>query len=169
MEGLCEENYNDVHDIYVDYNKIKSVEILENCGWLKNFRVLGLKGNALEKIPVYAIKNNLEKNLHALKIYLSENPWYCDCKFGPRLLSLLLKYETIIVDKEKIVCANIYGSRLMDLTRNDLCQIDDIDPFKILCYLFGILIILLIVNLIYDYYNYKTYGKLPWIAIKAPL
>lgn len=175
LQGLCEDHYKEVHDVYADYNKIRDVEILENCVWFEDFRVLSLRGNYLEKIPVYAIRNNLDKNLHALKIYLSENPWHCSCKFGPRLLSLSIKYETI-VDKDKIICSNvkndaeIYGNRLLDMTRNDLCQVDEeYDPFEILSILFAVLIVLLFANLLYDYYNYKKYGKLPWIAIKTPL
>lgn len=175
LEGLCNGSLKEVHDIYADHNQIRKVSSLEKCDWFDNFRVLSLRGNLLEKIPVYVFRNNLEKNLNAMKIFLSDNPWLCSCQFGHRLLSLSLEHDTVI-DKDQIVCLSeqndpdVYGSNLLELSRNEMCQINDVplDIFEILSIVFGVLIVLLMSNLVYDYYNYKTYGKLPWIVIKAP-
>jgi hypothetical protein len=109
----------------VDYNQIKNVAALENCEWFDSFRVLSLKGNLLEKIPVYVFRNNLEKNYNAMKIFLSDNPWHCSCQFGHRLLSLSLEHDTVI-DKEQIIClseqnnADVFGYPLLDLSRYDI-------------------------------------------------
>lgn len=42
--------YRLVHDIYLDYNQIQSIEVLESFDWLENFRVFSLKGNYLTKV-----------------------------------------------------------------------------------------------------------------------
>lgn len=90
IDALCFQNstYNDVHDIYLEYNQIRDVTVLDNCHWFENFRVLNLKGNLIERIPVFAFINSFEKSLHATKLLLSENNWICSCRFLPRLLKV---------------------------------------------------------------------------------
>ncbi|CRK92953.1 CLUMA_CG006521, isoform A [Clunio marinus] len=129
LNMLCTRNstYNDVHDIYLDYNEITDVSVLDNCEWFLKFRILSLKGNKLETIPNYAFKNSFEKSHHAMKLYLSDNPWLCSCRLQPRLLKLCQKYE-LIVDQKRMFCLSkkndddIYGRPLMELTKTDVCK-----------------------------------------------
>lgn len=192
---LCIRNstYNGIHDIYLDYNQISDVTVLDNCEWWEeleffsrkltfnfffrflNFRVLSLKGNLLEKIPNYAFRNSFEKSHHAVKLYLSENPWLCNCRLQPRLLKLCQKYK-LIIDQNKIQCLSeknekeIYGRNLMQLRVDDVCKEKgfNLNVFEILSIVFVILIFLILVNLVYDYYLYKHYGKLPYIVLHTP-
>lgn len=178
LNMLCTRNstYNNVLDIYLDYNQINDASVLDNCEWFNNFRVLSLKGNMLERIPNYAFRNSFEKSQHAMKLYLSENPWLCNCRLQPRLLKLCQKYD-LIVDQKQIRClsdkneANTYGRLLMELTRNDVCQVKEfpLNPYEIMSVVFSALILLLFFNLLYDYYLYKKYGKLPWIVLNSSL
>lgn len=178
LNMLCTRNstYNNVLDIYLDYNQISDASVLDNCEWFNNFRVLSLKGNQLERIPNYAFRNSFEKSQHAMKLYLSENPWLCNCRLQPRLLKLCQKYE-LIVDQKQIRCLsdknepNIYGRFLMKLTKNDVCQVNEfpLNPYEMMSIIFSVLILLLMLNLLYDYYLYKKYGKLPWIVLNCPL
>lgn len=176
LNMLCTRNstYNNVHDIYLDYNEINDASVLDNCEWFSNFRVLSLKGNLLERIPNYAFRNSFEKSQHAMKLYLSENPWLCNCRLQPRLLKLCQKYE-LITDQKQIRCLSdknepdIYGRLLMELTKNDVCKDDrfPLNPYEIMSIVFLVLIFLLFINLLYDYYLYKNYGKLPWIVLNT--
>lgn len=176
LNMLCTRNstYNHVHDIYLDYNEINDASVLDNCEWFSNFRVLSLKGNLLERIPNYAFRNSFEKSQHAMKLYLSENPWLCSCRLQPRLLKLCQKYE-LITDQKQIRCLSdknepdIYGRLLMELTKNDVCKDDGfpLNIYEIMSIVFSALIFLLFVNLLYDYYLYKNYGKLPWIVLNS--
>lgn len=175
MDALCVKNstYNEVHDIYLDYNQIKSTAVLENCVWFEKFRVLSLKGNQLERIPSYAFRNSFEKSQHATKLYLSDNPWLCSCRLQPRVQTLCMQYE-IIVDQKQILCLSekndkdIFGRPLMELSLNDVCKEKEfpLDQYEIMSIIFTILIILLFTNFLYDYYHYRNYGKLPWFVIK---
>lgn len=49
--------YKHVHDIYLDYNHIRSIDILESDrsseDWLQTFRIFSLKGNKLTKVSVF--------------------------------------------------------------------------------------------------------------------
>lgn len=49
--------YKDVHDIYLDYNHIQSIDILESDrsseDWLQTFRIFSLKGNKLTKVKFF--------------------------------------------------------------------------------------------------------------------
>lgn len=42
--------YTKVQDLYIDYNQIKSIDVLEGAPWLFKFRVLSLTGNKLTKV-----------------------------------------------------------------------------------------------------------------------
>lgn len=42
--------YMKVDDLYLDNNKIKSIEALEGSNWLKHFRVFSLRGNKLTEV-----------------------------------------------------------------------------------------------------------------------
>lgn len=178
LNMLCTRNstYNKVIDIYLDYNHIADASVLDNCEWFLKFRVLSLKGNLLERIPNYAFKNSFEKSQHAIKLYLSENPWLCNCRLQPRLLKLCQKYE-LIVDQKQIRCLSdknekhIFGRSLMELTKKEVCEVTQfpLNPYEILSVVFAFLIFLLMVNLLYDYYVYKNYGKLPWVVMHTKL
>lgn len=178
LTQLCTKNstYFNVIDMYLDNNEIREVSVLDNCEWFLHFRMLSLKGNLLEKIPTYAFRNSFEKSHHATKLYLSENPWLCTCRLQPRLLKLAQKYE-MIVDQKQIRCLSesnekeIHGRALMELTKNDVCKQREfpLNPYEIMSIVFAVLIFLLFMNLAYDYYLYKHYGKLPWIVLNSSL
>lgn len=176
LNQLCTRNstYNNVHDMYLDSNEIADVSVLENCVWFLNFRVLSLRGNLLEKIPNYAFRRSFEKSHHAIRLHLSENPWLCSCKLQPRLLKLCQKYE-LIVDQKQIRCLSerneeeIYGKFLMELKQTDVCKVTSfpLNVYEILSIIFSILITLILLNLLYDYYMYRKYGKLPYIVLHS--
>lgn len=178
LDALCFKNstYTNVHDIYLDYNQISDAAVLDNCAWFEGFRVLSLKGNLLQRIPVFAFVNSFEKSQHATKLYLSENPWICSCRFMPRILKLCQKYK-LIIDQKKIRCQNekndpeINGRFLMDLTKTDVCKTKKVllNNYEIASIIFSVLIVIIAVNFAVDYYRYKYYGKLPWIVLNSPL
>lgn len=46
-------HYQNVREIYLDNNQIKSVNILEGSDWINNFGVLNLRGNQLKQVTVF--------------------------------------------------------------------------------------------------------------------
>lgn len=168
--------YRQVYDVYLDNNRVQSIDVLEAGFWLNNFRVLSLKGNKLTRLPVYALDSALERNAHAARLYLSLNPWICDCKFTMKFRELLMKYHTIIRDSHNITCKYIEGdenfmTEVLTLERNDVCKLpkeSKILPLDLLNGVLASLIVLILGKLAYDYYHYRKSGRLPWIVTKLP-
>jgi hypothetical protein len=177
LDALCFKNstYTTVTDIYLDYNRISDAMVLDSCAWFQQYRVLSLRGNQLEVIPVFGFFNSFEKKDHVDRLFLSENPWHCSCMFGPRLLKLCQKFNKLIPDSTEIKCNNpknsreINGRPIMSITVLEICKIPtSLNICDILSIVFAILIVLVSVNFLIDYYRYKNYGKLPWIVLNTP-
>lgn len=177
LEPLRTLNYKKVQDLFVDYNQIKSLDNLEGAPWLNNFRVLSLRGNKLTKLVYHVIDNALERNRAALELYLSNNPWRCDCIFTPHFQDLIVKYKRLVKDANNITCKYLEGDRnfglsVITLDRGDVCVTNTsssaIKPIDILNIVMASLIVFIFVKLAYDYYHYKKYSKLPWFVTKLP-
>ncbi|XP_005186576.2 protein singed wings 2 [Musca domestica] len=169
-------HYRYVVDVHLDNNRIESIDVLEGGYWLEHFRLLSLRNNKMRKIPVYALDNALEDNANANLLLLSMNPWHCSCKFAMRFREIVIKYGDIMRDSGNITCKYIQDgeekkSRLMTLTREDVCKPKDESKIHILDWVNGLLaalILLILGKLGYDYYYYKNYGRVPWIVMKLP-
>ncbi|KRT85353.1 hypothetical protein AMK59_825, partial [Oryctes borbonicus] len=172
--------YREVTDLYIDHNSIRSIDLLEGSYWLRNFRVLSLKGNKLTEIPTYAMDNALQQNPNmpnAIMLYLGSNPWRCDCVFTPSFQEdILFKYESQIQDIFDVRCSYVEGDEnsmasIVQLSRSSICQLPDDYSIRALDMLNGVLaslIVLVLGKLAYDYYYFKKTGKLPWIVTKMP-
>ncbi|XP_031627782.1 protein singed wings 2 isoform X1 [Contarinia nasturtii] len=167
--------YGSVHDIYLDFNHISTIEILENDNFLERFRAFSLKGNRLKKLPVYLLNNALERNHHADSWYLSENPWRCECDFMLKFQDLLQSHRSVIKDASEIQCIKHDGDNtilypVLALKRHDICISTEhtIQPIDMLNVVLATLIIFIICKLTYDYYNFRVRGHLPWIVTKIP-
>lgn len=127
-------------------------------------------------MPVYLLNNALEHNHQASALYLSENPWRCECVFTFRFQELLQRHRELIKDVSDIRCehlnddGNIIRDSVLALKRNDICKIDEpaIRPIDWLNIVLAILIVSIVSKLSYDYYYYRKYGRLPWIVTKMP-
>lgn len=172
------QNYTKVQDMYLDFNQIKTIDMLEGAPWLHRFRVLSLRGNKLTKLTYHMIDNALEKNSFAVEIYLSNNPWRCDCSFTPVFHDLILKYKTLVKDAFNITCKYLEGDKnfglsVIKLNRGDVCVTNRssdefLKPIDVLNIVLASLIVFIFAKLAYDYYHYKKYSQLPWFVTKLP-
>lgn len=118
----------------------------------------------------------MEKNHNVVQLFLSHNPWRCDCLFTMRFQELLRKYNTVIKDAMDVTCKYIegddnFGAQVLSLTRSDVCKLSTeykVQPLDLLNGVLGALIILVLGKLGYDYYHYRKSGRLPWIVTKMP-
>lgn len=62
--------YRDVTDLYIDHNLIHTIDLLEGSFWLRNFRVLSLKGNNLSEVvsPLRLICTEFNLNCFNFKV-----------------------------------------------------------------------------------------------------
>lgn len=65
--------YREVTDLYMDHNLVRSIDLLEGSYWLRNFRVLSLKGNKL--IEVGRSKSLIRDHLFILTCSYPLTPW----------------------------------------------------------------------------------------------
>lgn len=106
-------------------------------------------------------------------VYLSENPWTCDCSFTPRFQKLLVQYESLMLDARNVTCKherdNVFsGALIRTLTLSELCKQEKPNIFNIANIIMIVLIILILSKLAYDYFHYKHNGKVPWIVTMLP-
>ncbi|XP_030751585.1 protein singed wings 2 [Sitophilus oryzae] len=170
--------YRNVLDIYLDNNKLTNIHVLEGSHWLTNFRVFSLRNNQIEELPTYALDDAFKRNPNmpdAVRLNLGGNPWRCNCVFMPRFKEMLQKYAPQIKDIRDIRCAEDSENSLvpiMDLSRSSVChsptEYTVQEALDLLNVVLGLLIILILGKLAYDYYNFKKTGKLPWIVTKMP-
>lgn len=125
---------------------------------------------------MYLLHNALDRNSNAVKLFLSVNPWTCDCIFTLRFQELLQRFHLVIKDAANITCKYIegdenFGAKVLELRRGDLCKLTKeykIQPLDLLNGVLGSLIILVLGKLAFDYYHYRKSGRLPWIVSKLP-
>lgn len=169
--------YRGVIDLYIDNNLIESIVQLEGSRWMDGFRLLSLRGNRLTDLPTYALENVLQHNGNAVSLYLGNNPWRCDCHFTPGFQDLLIRYTTLVKDINDIKCSYVnenenFGKIIRDLKRTEICITSDeeflLHPIDILNIILALLIFLIIVKVLYDYWSFRKTGKLPWIVTKIP-
>ncbi|KAE8742601.1 hypothetical protein FOCC_FOCC011896 [Frankliniella occidentalis] len=165
-----------VLDVYLDDNQVESIADLEGSPWLANFRVLSLRANKLEQLPTYALDNALERNDHVVRVYLGLNPWRCDCQFTPTFQELLAKYKPLIQDWDDIRCAAVEGDdnsmkKIHALSRRAVCREEGeprVSALDLLNAALGVSLAAVLAKLAFDFWRYRRYGRLPWIATKLP-
>ncbi|XP_031354438.1 protein singed wings 2 isoform X2 [Photinus pyralis] len=171
--------YKDVQDLDLDNNFIDSIEDLEGSYWFSHFRVLSLRNNQLVQVPTYALDNALQQNPNmpeAVRLFLGENPWKCDCSFIPSFQDLLRKYQSQVEDIADVKCSPPESDKkspamIITLSRSAVCRLPNDYAVNALDMVNGILaslIILILGKLAYDYYHFKRTGRLPWIVTKIP-
>lgn len=125
---------------------------------------------------MYLLNNALERNHQATALYLSDNPWHCECTFTFRFQEFLQRHRELIKDLNDIRCiyvdddGNVLRKSVLALKRHEICEIDDpaMKPIDQLNIVMAILIVLIVSKLSYDYYYYRKSGRLPWIVTKMP-
>lgn len=126
-------------------------------------------------MTAYLLENALERNHQVHALYLSENPWHCECIFTLRFQELLQAHRSIIKDFSDIRCefinpdGEIATDSVLALNRGDVCVLpteNSIQPIDLLNAIMAALILFIIFKLIYDYYHYRKSGRLPWLVTK---
>ncbi|XP_043460712.1 protein singed wings 2 isoform X2 [Leptopilina heterotoma] len=167
--------YKRVLDLYLDYNLVETVSLLDGSYWLENFRLLSLRNNKLTDLPTYALEHVLPHSINSARLYLGNNPWRCDCLFTPGFQDFLIRFANLVKDINDIRCSSDAdenaNKQIRELKRTEVCVTPDDDywlPLDILNIILAFLIFLVIGKLLYDYWCFKRTGKLPWIVTKIP-
>ncbi|XP_051164188.1 protein singed wings 2 isoform X2 [Leptopilina boulardi] len=167
--------YKRVLDLYLDFNLVETVSLLDGSYWLENFRLLSLRNNKLTDLPTYALEHVLPHSINSARLYLGNNPWRCDCLFTPGFQDFLIRFANLVKDINDIRCSGDASEnshkQIRELKRTEICISPDYNywlPLDILNIILALLIFLVIGKLLYDYWCFKRTGKLPWIVTKIP-
>lgn len=90
-----------------------------------------------------------------------------------------MKYHTVIKDSSSISCKYVEDEfedelakpLVLSLKYGDVCTLPPdykVLPLDLLNIVLATLIVMVLGKLAYDYYHYRKFGKLPWIATKLP-
>ncbi|KAF8763701.1 slit homolog 3 protein-like [Argiope bruennichi] len=156
--------WSDVSFLYLNNNIIDSVKGLEGNWLLKNLVALHLSNNRLTEIPIHILEQIRGGLLDEL--YLSGNPWTCDCNTVRFQAWLQDNYRTVR-NFDGICCSadsGIYANLpIYRLKKSQLCpqQVQLVNPLDIVNGLMGVIIVIIFVKLSYDYWLQKRTGKLP--------
>jgi len=165
--------------LHLNNNTIDSLSGLAGTKILKNLVALNIAYNRLREIPHYI----LDQLSHLDELYLSENPWNCECKTVVFQKWLQQHFKTV-KDVYNIRCAasghnnhmkpknGLYSGLeshkfsnkiLLRIPKSELCSqpSEPIEVFDIINWLLASLILIIVVKLIYDYFWQKRTGKLP--------
>jgi len=171
MLDMSRQNYLEITSLILSHNNIESLGT--KLLGLKLHRSFRADHNLLTDIPFdfSLLLQKYDQNA----ISLGSNPWVCTCNAEITGTSLQEK----IHDVNDIVCADgsvpdtIVGRKLLDVSYSVLCPRSQKAEerelvLKVVCGILTFLIILTISKLLYDYWNYRQRGKLPWIVYRMP-
>ncbi|XP_049304960.1 protein toll-like [Bactrocera dorsalis] len=109
--------YSNVSQLNASYNKITDINITQLP---PNLTVLDLRNNRLKSLNDEFLRTYLNDSTTLQFLYLSENPWYCDCS-AQQLLYTIRTNRTRIPDIDQLLCENLQNVTLLTANLTELC------------------------------------------------
>ncbi|XP_054087095.1 protein toll-like [Zeugodacus cucurbitae] len=141
--------YANVTRLYAAHNRLEN---LQSAHLPPQLEVLDVRNNSLARLSDSFIQYFLNESATLQQLYLSENPWLCDCG-AKQLLNAVRTHRNRIPDVELLACANLENTSLLQARHEDVCVPESVHSAWLL---FGIsLVIIVFISLIALYYKYK--------------
>ncbi|XP_018783255.1 PREDICTED: protein toll-like [Bactrocera latifrons] len=110
--------YGNVSQLNASYNEITNISLAQLP---TNLTVFDLRNNHLKSLDDEFLRIYLNNSAQLQFLYLSENPWFCDCT-TQNLLYTIRTHRTRIPDVEQLICAYQQNVTLLTANVSELCQ-----------------------------------------------
>ena len=141
---------NSLHSLWLDNNKIQNISMNAFVG-LHNLKNISLHRNDIETLSAEAfdhtlalnnltlqgnhlveiiLENFLTKNPNLTRLTLSENPWSCNCSFGPDFQKWIQTNIQIIEDALGIECNGNFSKEIGNISTNVITSSESIENGK---------------------------------------
>ncbi|XP_054087014.1 protein toll-like [Zeugodacus cucurbitae] len=124
-------------------------------------RSLDLRTNQLERLSESFLRAYLNESAILTSLYLSDNPWLCDCSTELLLYTLRI-HRSRIPDIEELFCANLPNVTLANVTFTDICVVSSSSWTLLAQVVASFLVILTLLTCIALYYKYELELKI-WL------
>ncbi|XP_049308705.1 protein toll-like [Bactrocera dorsalis] len=153
--------YANVSKLYASNNQITNISLLELP---TDLTVLDLRNNRLKSLCADFLRVFFNESTKLQSLYLSANPWICDCA-SQQLLYTVRAHRQRIPDVEQLRCDNKPNVTLLTASLSELCQVED--NVKRYQYIFAAittaaLIIIIFLLIIVLFFKYKLQVKI-WL------
>jgi len=164
-------NYINLRSLILSYNKLSTIDM--KLFKLKLDRAFKADHNVLTELP-YDFSQLLQ-NFDTKNVTLGHNQWMCACHAEITSTGLQRKIQ----DQKEVTCAegsepdSIIGRSIKEVEHALLCppskKVEQEElALKAVCVVLASLIIIILTKLLYDYWQYRHRGKLPWIVYRMP-
>ncbi|XP_050319501.1 protein toll-like [Bactrocera neohumeralis] len=109
--------YGNVSQLNASYNKITNISVAQLP---TNLTVLDLRNNRLNSLDDEFLRTYLNDSTKLEFLYLSENPWFCDCS-AQQLLYTIRTHRARIPDADHLLCVNQPNVTLLKANVRELC------------------------------------------------
>ncbi|XP_054087363.1 protein toll-like isoform X2 [Zeugodacus cucurbitae] len=110
--------YTQVTRLYAAYNQLTRVQPTRLP---PNLTVLDVRGNKLEHLSNDFLLTYMESNKRLQELYISANPWICDCA-AELLLRVVSTQRKRLPDADAALCVNLPNVTLSDVNFTDICD-----------------------------------------------
>ncbi|XP_049313240.1 protein toll-like [Bactrocera dorsalis] len=153
--------YGNVSQLNASSNKITSINISQLP---TNLTVLDLRNNRLKSLNDEFLRTYLNESTKLQFLYLSENPWFCNCS-TLHLLHTIRTHRRRIPDADQLLCVNQPNDTLLIANVRELCSIPATVEYN--QYLIATLIslgltVIILLCIIAFFYKYKLEVKV-WL------
>ncbi|XP_054087094.1 protein toll-like [Zeugodacus cucurbitae] len=141
--------YANVTRLCAAHNRLENIQ---SAHLPPKLEVLDVRNNSLERLSDSFIQYFLNESATLQELYLSENPWLCDCS-AKQLLNYVRTHRKRIPDVALLACANLENISLLQARYEDVCVPESM---RLAWFLFSIsLVIIVFISLIALYYKYN--------------
>lgn len=168
---VVEMNYINLRSLILSHNRLSTIDM--KLFKLKLDRAFKADHNVLTELP-YDFSQLLKK-FDTKNVTLGHNQWMCSCHAEITGRGLQRKIQ----DQQEVTCAegsvpdSIVGRSITEVEPALLCPPSKKAEqqelaLKAVCVVLASLIIIILTKLLYDYWQYRHRGKLPWIVYRMP-